>query len=145
MRIVRLDVRGLRSIASSSLEACGRFNVPIGQNNAGKSNLLAAVDVAVGMLSQGVLATHASPLVRDVDFYNRETATPVRLAVTLEPEPQFLYALLAQVGEDFPQVRNAVPAGGEYKLLRVETVYELLPAPLWPTLSQSALVARTRP
>ena len=130
MRIVRLEVQGLRSIASASLEDCGDFNVLIGQNNAGKSNLLAGLDLAMGVLAHGVLATHSSPLVRDVDFHDRRTATPVRLAVTLRPEAQFLSGLLAQVGEDFPQVRNAVPADGEFDLLRVQTVYELLPTAL---------------
>jgi predicted ATP-dependent endonuclease of OLD family len=45
MRIRSIEMRRFRSIESASLQACGGLNVLIGKNNAGKSNVLAAIEL----------------------------------------------------------------------------------------------------
>jgi putative ATP-dependent endonuclease of OLD family len=56
MRIQAVHVRRFKSVESASLLKCGPLNVLIGKNNAGKSNLLAAIDQIFAHLKRGTLA-----------------------------------------------------------------------------------------
>lgn len=56
MFIRSLHVRHFRSIQHSELTNCGGLNVLIGKNNAGKSNILTAIEFLLGHLKGGRLA-----------------------------------------------------------------------------------------
>ncbi len=53
MRIKAVKLSQFRSVANASMSECGGLNILIGKNNAGKSNLLSAIEVALGHLRTG--------------------------------------------------------------------------------------------
>lgn len=44
MRLESFAIKNYRSIAEVNVEPCGDFNVLIGRNNSGKSNILASIE-----------------------------------------------------------------------------------------------------
>jgi hypothetical protein len=61
MRINSIQVGHFRSIEMGSLVSCGGLNVLIGKNNAGKSNLLSAIEIFLRQLRRGVLRAFYPP------------------------------------------------------------------------------------
>jgi predicted ATPase len=123
MRLHSIAINNLRSVEATSLDACGDFNVLIGKNNSGKSNLLSAIDHFYRFLSRGVLATHDPSLRQDVDYFNRNVARSIQLTATLQPTDEDLALLFQQIGDEFPQVQNALPSSSAYQLLEVQVEY----------------------
>jgi ABC-type cobalamin/Fe3+-siderophores transport system ATPase subunit len=123
MRLCKLDVLALRSIDTASLSNCGDFNVLIGKNNSGKSNLLAAVDHLFRFLALGSLATAESSLNRDVDHHNRLLSQPIKIEAILQPRADDLSQLFEDVVAEFPQVQEAMPDPGRYGYLRIELTF----------------------
>jgi ABC-type cobalamin/Fe3+-siderophores transport system ATPase subunit len=130
MRLCALDVVGLRSIDHASLESCGNFNVLIGKNNSGKSNLLAAIDHFFRFLSRETLATTNSSLSEEVDHHKRDVENPIRITATLMPEFSDLEQLFADVAEEFPQVREALPSPERFTQLEIQLIFSFRGGPL---------------
>lgn len=57
MKLRHVQVEGFRSIEKTTLKECGGFNVLVGKNNAGKSNLLLAIDAFFSVIQQGSVTT----------------------------------------------------------------------------------------
>lgn len=85
MHIRSIHVRHFRSIEKSSLPNCGCFNVLIGRNNAGKSNLLSTVDFIVAHLNAGTIARPLWRAQRPLDlFTDRVASRPFQIAVEID-------------------------------------------------------------
>jgi len=56
MKILSVYVRHFRSVESTELLRCGGLNVLIGKNNAGKSNLLSAIEHVLNHLKRGAVS-----------------------------------------------------------------------------------------
>ena len=109
LRLCSLDINGLRSIDATKLEDCGNFNVLIGKNNSGKSNVLAAIDHFFRFLSRGTVATVNSTLRTEVDHFQRDTSRSISITATVEPSDEELQDLANDIQTEFPQVRDALP------------------------------------
>ncbi len=98
MRITNVRIEGFRSIKNCQLEECGPFNVLIGQNSTGKSNILLAVRSFFAMLTRGHIATPNPDLGRETDFHGMRPAgnqIGIEISFSLEgPESFWLYELL---------------------------------------------------
>lgn len=120
----------LRSVEKATVGSFGNFNVLIGKNNSGKSNVLAAIDHFFRFAALETLATHQSSLTREVDFFTREASLPIEIMATLRPQQQDLINLFSQIGEEYPQVAKALPDAESNDLLCVELQFILNPHPL---------------
>lgn len=130
MQLVGLSVRNLRSIAEAEVESFGAFNVLIGQNNSGKSNVLAAIDHFFRFTALKTLAADSPSLSRDVDFFSRNSALPIEISATLRPARETIQELVEHIGNEFPQVEHALPALLENRLIRIDVQYLQSPQPL---------------
>jgi energy-coupling factor transporter ATP-binding protein EcfA2 len=81
MKIKAIKIKGFRSIESAKIIDCGNLNVFIGKNNAGKSNILSAIELIHGHLAKSVIAGRWSPVRPVEEFYNRDVNAGVRIAV----------------------------------------------------------------
>jgi putative ATP-dependent endonuclease of OLD family len=81
MQMQSLFIRNLRSIEVVEIKECGEFNVLIDKNNAGKSNILSAIDFYFRVLKTGELLTTKSPVSKAVDFHNQDTGAHVSARV----------------------------------------------------------------
>ena len=75
MNVVQVDVSNFRSISYSKLEECGGFNVLIGKNNSGKSNLLFAINAFFSAVNDGSAVCLDPPITKEVDYHNRNYET----------------------------------------------------------------------
>lgn len=95
MRVQSIEIRRFRSIERASLQACGGLNVLIGKNNAGKSNVLAAIELVHRHLQAGTIAG-VWPTRRPLDeFTDRRTDAPLQIGMEFDL-PQALNESLRQ-------------------------------------------------
>src|SRR5215213_9829772 len=76
VRIVRF-----RSIEYQELQDCGQFNVFIGKNNSGKSNILSAIDAFFHSVPAGEIIGWNSPIGNPTDFFGSRADQPIELTV----------------------------------------------------------------
>jgi len=94
MRLEAVGVKGFRSIETCKLEDCGSFNVMIGKNNSGKSNILSAIDAFFLGISTGEVVTIEPPLGKEIDFFRKRTEAPIEISLTF----MLSLARLSQLG-----------------------------------------------
>ncbi|WP_409183708.1 AAA family ATPase [Amycolatopsis sp. VS8301801F10] len=123
MRLVSLDIVNLRSIEAQRLDECGNFNVLIGKNNSGKSNLLSAVASFFSFLSGGNLAEKDPIFGKSADFFNKDDARPIGLRGKIQVGSEVLSGVYERIAEEFPQVKQAIPAVGECDVLCIDIEY----------------------
>ena len=140
MKLRTIDIRGYRSIECVSIADCGGFNVLIGKNNAGKSNILAALRGFFECISGGAVVTPTLTFGGDsIDFSKTTSST-----AGLEAKPSFLHPtidisltfiltlaerdeLLRDIVIAAPQMKNAVD--GLSPSLLVQATLRVMPAP----------------
>lgn len=104
-----MTIHAYRSIEDAELSACGDLNVLIGKNNAGKSNLLSAIQAFFAFFSSdGSVATLHPPLKEPTDWYSRSEDSPVTITATLDLDPIESKQIHDAVSEEVPQMRNAL-------------------------------------
>ena len=82
MKIETVQISNFRSIDFCEIGSCAGFNVLIGKNNSGKSNVLSAINAFFWVIKQGNIVCLDPPINRTLDFHNRNTSTPVEVAIT---------------------------------------------------------------
>lgn len=127
MQVERIQINNLRSISSCELTDCGGFNVLIGKNNSGKSNILSAINAFFLAVNDEAVIHLASPISKDVDFYNNNTEIPAEVILTFLMNESERSALIADIIKDYPQVANAVNGLDPESRLRVRVCFTLEP------------------
>ena len=84
MRIKSVYLRRYRGLERASLPACAALNVLIGRNNAGKSSILSAIELALDRLQNGRVASIWSTPRPSDEFTNRIAVKPLQIGVTFE-------------------------------------------------------------
>lgn len=108
MRLLSLHVRRFRSIESASLADCGPLNVLIGKNNAGKSNVLATIDLLFSHLRTGkVAATWSASRAAD-EFTDRDTTSPIQIGAELELPEDVNEELRGLLAADAPHLEKSI-------------------------------------
>jgi putative ATP-dependent endonuclease of OLD family len=91
------------------VSACGGLNVFIGRNNAGKSSVLATIDLALTHLKKARLSTYWETARREQDeFHVRDTSRPIQIGLEFELEPLVNAELRAQLRKEAPQFERAI-------------------------------------
>jgi putative ATP-dependent endonuclease of OLD family len=108
MQLEAVTIERFRSIESVTIPQCGAFNVFIGRNNSGKSNILSAIDLFFRSLRSGKVVSFVRPKVTDIDFYERQ----MRRGLTVTAEFSLALAerdvLLRDIVTEAPQMKHAV-------------------------------------
>jgi hypothetical protein len=83
MRITSIAIRNFRSLSSVKLAQCAGVNTLIGKNNSGKSNVLAAIDLAIEQLRLGCVTSDWNLRGRARDeFSERNSENRIQIALT---------------------------------------------------------------
>jgi putative ATP-dependent endonuclease of the OLD family len=108
MRIRSIDIRRFRSIEHASLRGCGGLNVLIGKNNAGKSNVLAAIELVHRHLHAGTIAG-AWPTRRPLDeFTDRHVVAPVQIGIEFDFPQDINESLRQHLQAEAPHLERSI-------------------------------------
>lgn len=108
MHICSVHLRRFRGLARASLPNCAALNVLIGRNNAGKSSILVAIELALDRMQKGRAASlwHA-PRPSD-EFTERDVSRPFQIGLTFEVTNETLIEFQKLLLEESPGLDVAV-------------------------------------
>jgi AAA15 family ATPase/GTPase len=69
MKLEAVHIQNFRSIQDVILENCGGFNVIVGKNNAGKSNILLSINAFFKCLNKGEPIILEPPIGKSIDHH----------------------------------------------------------------------------
>lgn len=118
MKLASFRIDGFRSIEHTVLDDCGGFNVVIGKNNAGKSNILLALDAFFVCLRDGIPVSIEPKIGKTIDHFEHRDQ-PIELSLTFKLSADERNALVAEIAAEVPQVRNSAEALDAMPDLRV--------------------------
>lgn len=109
MKLDAVNIKRFRSIEDIQLKSCGEFNVLIGKNNSGKSNILSAIQAFFSCITEDGIIIPELPFQKTIDFYGRGITSQIA-EITLIfllslPERD---TLIQDIVSSAPQMRNAV-------------------------------------
>jgi hypothetical protein len=129
MLIRSVAIKRFRSVDYCEIADCGAFNVLIGRNNSGKSNLLSAIH-AFFACTRTPNAVNIHPVIgRDIDFHGRQTGSPIEIVVTFTLSQTEREALAQDLLADAPQMQHAVDRLPASIALTAEVRVEAAPRP----------------
>lgn len=105
MFLEKIEVRNYRSISALTLTPCGDFNVLIGRNSSGKSNILTTIDAFFASIKRGWINL-APPLGDEIDFFQKRINNEISIGATFSLSSEERERLFVEVSEERPQVRN---------------------------------------
>jgi AAA15 family ATPase/GTPase len=108
MYLESVKIKKFRSIQEDNLLNCGNFNVLIGKNNSGKSNILSAIDAFFKCLKESQVLTLEPPIGKEIDFFQKEVNLPIIITLSFNLSTDERTALVEDIIADSPQMRNAV-------------------------------------
>lgn len=141
MKVIGVEINNFRSISSCELKACGGFNVLIGKNNSGKSNILFAINAFFLALDDGSVVCLNPPITDEVDYHNKNHACPAEIALTLYLREDERAQLIDDMIADSPQMANAVNNLNLATQLKIKFAFNLLPT-AFAYVKQISLVAQ---
>jgi putative ATP-dependent endonuclease of OLD family len=108
MKLQAVHIKHFRSIEDVSLEKIGDFNVLIGKNNAGKSNILLSIDNFFDCVKDGNVVKSDPSVGKEIDFFERRTQTPIDIELSFLIGPADIEELANDIINDASQMKNAV-------------------------------------
>jgi AAA15 family ATPase/GTPase len=106
--IKSLHVRNYRSIEAASIENCGHLNVFIGKNNAGKSNLLATINLIFQHLkSKAIVSKWDTQRPRD-EFTDKDPTKLLQIGVEFHLPADTCKTLRDDLNEIAPQLAKSI-------------------------------------
>ncbi len=91
MKIASIFVRNFRSLRCVDVPHCSAVNAIIGKNNAGKSNVLAAIDMAAGQFRLGNVTSEWPTRGRPLDkYFGRDTANRIQIGMQFDASAEFI-------------------------------------------------------
>lgn len=128
MKIASIDISRFRSIDSIELQSVGGFNVLIGKNNSGKSNILSAVDTFFTCIQDGQISTLQPPFGKSIDFFDKKVEEPIQITVSFVLTLAERDALLQDIVTEAPQMQNATEGISSRIILLATVVITSQPA-----------------
>jgi len=110
-KIVKLEtvkIQGFRSIENVEIDNCGEFNVLIGKNNTGKSNILTAIQTFFSSVNANSIIATESLLGKSIDFFGKNDTQSIKITPTFSLSLSERDTLIRDIINDAPQMRNAL-------------------------------------
>ncbi|HEY9692633.1 MAG TPA: AAA family ATPase [Oculatellaceae cyanobacterium] len=113
MKLASVLINRFRSIKNVELENVGDFNVLIGKNNSGKSNILSAINTFFDCIKNGNLidlnpCIGQETKIKEIHFFEKETKLPIEITLAFILSPRDREDLIKNIIAEAPQVKNAV-------------------------------------
>jgi hypothetical protein len=110
MKLSAVYIKHFRSVRDTKIEGIDNFNVFIGKNNSGKSNLLSAISAFFQIISNDSIVS-PRPVIGDLsDFTDKDSDNPISISATLIPSREETVAMLKKIREERPQMETALEA-----------------------------------
>ena len=129
MYLESVRIERFRSIEKDGLNDCGNFNVLIGKNNSGKSNLLSAIDVFFKCLKSEQIVNLDPHVGKELDFFQRDTNLPISIGMTFIMSSTERSGLIENIISEAPQMKNAVDDLEELLQVDISIKIESKPSP----------------
>jgi len=140
MKLESVSIERFRSIEAAELPACGPFNVLIGKNNSGKSNILSALQAFFACIQDGSAVNLSPVLGRDIDFFGGKRQSDILLRASFVLELAERDSLLREIVAEAPQMKNAADGIDPFLRLTV-TVRITAAAPSFSYVSRVVITA----
>jgi predicted ATP-dependent endonuclease of OLD family len=127
MRLECISIKRFRSISLCELPSCGGFNVLIGKNNSGKSNILSSIDNFFSCIGDGQVVKLDPPIGREIDFFCKDTRKPIEIILTFSLTLAERDELLRDIVTEAPQLSHAID--GLDPTLRLQATLAIYPPP----------------
>lgn len=108
MKLETISIKRFRSIENTEVERCGGFNVLIGKNNSGKSNILSTIRTFFDCIEDGNVVTLRPPIGKEIDFFERKTELPIEITLTFRLALAERDALIRDIVTEASQMKNAL-------------------------------------
>ena len=141
MKVEAIQIKHFRSVSCCDLTLCSGFNVLIGKNNSGKSNILSAINAFFLAVSEGGVICLDPSINQNVDFHNKDSETPVEVALTFLLDKREIVELIAGLLEDAPQMTNAVSDLDHDSRLYVRLCFNMQPS-IYAYVNRISLLSR---
>jgi hypothetical protein len=102
------SIKNFRSIEDLHLEHCSGLNVLIGKNNAGKSNILTAMNGFFTSIRGGRVVVPRVPIGNELNFFNKNISEPIEITLKFSLALAERDALLRDIAFEAPHVKNAL-------------------------------------
>lgn len=107
MKIENIEIQRFRSIEKCELSQCGGFNVLIGKNNSGKSNILSAIELFFSCIDDQVV-TLSPKFGETQDFFKLDTKSPIEIKMVFALEDSERNTLMKDIVTEAQQLKNVV-------------------------------------
>jgi putative ATP-dependent endonuclease of OLD family len=107
MKLSRIRIKNFRSISETTLDRVAGFNVLIGRNNSGKSNILSCIEMSMKFLRINHVAGAKPPISR-IDFYARDTTKPIEILVEFTTSIAERDAIVGSIITSQPEFRTLI-------------------------------------
>jgi putative ATP-dependent endonuclease of the OLD family len=121
MKLESINIRRFRSIEAIELKDCDRFNVLIGKNNSGKSNILSAIDAFFHCIHNGSIVSLDPPIGKLIDFFERTVEFPIEVILCFLLQPDEKESLIQSIITEAPQMKNAIEGIVQSTMLAITT------------------------
>lgn len=108
MKLNSVTIRNFKSIESLSVDKFGNFNVFIGKNNSGKSNILSAINYCFQCIKNKEFLNLNPPVGEEIDFFNKVYKTPIEIHLSFLLSSETKAKLIDDIISEAPQMKNAV-------------------------------------
>ncbi|NER95570.1 MAG: AAA family ATPase, partial [Symploca sp. SIO1B1] len=105
MKLEAVSIQNFRSIQDVTLEDCGEFNVIVGKNNAGKSNIILAINAFFKSLNEGKFIILNPPIGELIDYHNYSLEAPISITVFFQLFPDEMDGLIQDIRDESPQAK----------------------------------------
>jgi putative ATP-dependent endonuclease of the OLD family len=110
MKLTAIHIQNFRSVKDTSINDIDDFNVLIGKNNSGKSNLLVAINAFFKILSNGSLVSSQPGVGNLSDFTDNDSSNPISIAACFILSHDEITTLLRMMRDERPQIATALEA-----------------------------------
>ncbi|MBD2312909.1 AAA family ATPase [Desertifilum sp. FACHB-1129] len=108
MKLEAVNIQNFRSIQEIVLGDCGGFNVIVGKNNAGKSNILLAINAFFLSLKKGEPVVLKLPIGDSIDHYDNLLEKTIKITIFFQLSLAERDSLIQDIVSESPQVKNSV-------------------------------------
>ncbi|MDJ0508284.1 MAG: AAA family ATPase [Crocosphaera sp.] len=108
MKLNSVAIKNFKSIEGLTIDKCGKFNVFIGQNNSGKSNILSAINYFFQCIKNKEFLNLQPPIGEEIDFFNRNSQKTIEICLSFLLSTENKEQLISDIISEAPQMKNAV-------------------------------------
>ena len=128
MKLTAIYIQNFRSVKDATIEDINDFNVLIGKNNSGKSNVLSEIHGLFKILSNGSLVSSESGIGNISDFTEKTAKGPISISARFILNRDETKGIIKHIREERPQIGTALEALPQDLLLFVRLC--ILPPPI---------------